>query len=296
MAIFFRSKKKKVPVGPLIPAGFEAVRQVARGTFTEIWQIRGIQSDLPYLLKQLRIEWADDFSANQILANEAVVSEQVSTPRLAELIHNGVKTDRPHLIFEWNDGKTLTEILDEKQTLDTSRTTWIARQIGEALADLECMGFAHGDLKPGNVMVDETGQVQLIDLGFARRVGQPETENAESTMMDQPEYLAPESLTRAKTNPLLQDFYSLGVILFQMLSGRLPFEGMTFEKIVQQQREAQPPVLRRYCPSAPMELIELISCLLAKQPLRRPQSCQELNRRLVELELATFSERYSFVA
>ena len=193
-------------------------------------------------------------------------------------------------------GISLEEYLSSGKQLNAGEAVWITRQIVDALGELEAAGFSHGDLKPENILIDDLKQIRLIDLAFARKLSDHDIINAHSTLMDEPEYLAPEALTRSKTSPLLQDVYAVGVLFYRMLTGRLPFyaNGSTsIEDVLQQQRETLPPTLRRFCPLATVEMVDLTNRLLAKQPLRRPQSTRELRRELIDIELSTMSSRFS---
>ncbi|QDU82162.1 Serine/threonine-protein kinase PrkC [Polystyrenella longa] len=278
------------------PPGFDLIESVGRGTFTELWKLRGRDSQKDYVLKQLRTEWLNDYSARQFLENEAQVAVQIDSPHLPKLVHSELKEKHPYLIFEWFPGVSLEERLSTSKPLNAGEAVWITRQIVDALGELEAAGFAHGDLKPENILIDEFKQIRLIDLAFARKLSDHDVINAHTTLMDEPEYLAPEALTRSRTNPLLQDIYAIGVLFYRMLTGRLPFyaQGETsFEDVLQQQRESLPPTLRRFCPLATVEMVDLSNRLLAKQPLRRPQSTGELARELIDIELSTMSTRFS---
>ncbi|MEZ6044498.1 MAG: serine/threonine-protein kinase [Planctomycetaceae bacterium] len=293
MLSYLFSRSNKDAVTP--PPGFELIEAVGRGTFTELWKLRGKDSGREYVLKQLRSEWVGDYSANQFLENESQVVSQLDSPHLPKLIHSDFKGKRPHLIFEWYAGTNLEDYLALGRQLNAGEAVWVTRQIVDALGELESAGFAHGDLKPENILINEEKEVRLIDLAFARKLNDHDVINAHSTLMDEPEYLAPEALTRSKTNPLLQDIYAIGVLFYRMLTGRLPFYGhgeTSIEEVMQQQREALPPTLRRFCPLATVEMVDLTNRLLAKQPLRRPQTTRELRRELIDIELSTMSTRF----
>ena len=294
LSYLFSRNLKEETVTP--PPGFDLIEPVGRGTFTELWKLRGRDSQRDYVLKQLRPEWCDDYSARQFLENEVQVAGQLDSPHLSRLVHSDLKAKRPSLILEWYPGISLEDYLSGGKQINAGEAVWIVRQIVDALGELERAGFAHGDLKPENILIDQMKQVRLIDLAFARKLGDYDVPNAHSTLMDEPEYLAPEALTRSKTNPLLQDIYAIGVLFYRMLTGRLPFyaSGSTsFDEVLQQQREALPPTLRRFCPLATVEMVDLINRLLAKQPLRRPQSTRDLRRELIDIELSTLSTRFS---
>ena len=102
------------------------------------------------------------------------------------------------------------------------------------------------------------GEVKLIDLGFARPVGAPQPRCRGDLMTGTAEYLAPETLARGPMNPVAGDMYSLGVMLFRMLTGRLPFAEELAADVLRQQRQSKPPLLRRWCPEAPRELAGLV--------------------------------------
>jgi serine/threonine-protein kinase len=107
--------------------------------------------------------------------------------------------------------------------------------------------------------------------------------------MGTPEYMAPESLTKTLSPPVAKDVYSLGVTLFRMLTGRLPFSGDTPAALAALQRQSRPPLARHYRPEIPRELADLVGRMLAKQPIRRPQNLRSLVREMVDLELLLIS-------
>ncbi|MDZ7617260.1 MAG: serine/threonine-protein kinase, partial [Patescibacteria group bacterium] len=151
-------------------------------------------------------------------------------------------------------------------------------------------GWMHGDVKPANIMISPAGHATLLDLGFAKRRSE-DASAAARAVMGTCNYLAPEVLSSRIRADIRSDLYSLGVILFEALAGRLPFVARTMPELISQHQTLPPPDLKRLAPQTPDAVADLVRRLLAKEPLRRPQTPAELVEQLVELEIATFSER-----
>ncbi len=166
---------------------------------------------------------------------------------------------------------------------------WIARQTAEALDALDQAGWMHGDIKPSNIFLSPQGHVTLLDLGMARH--RDEDLEGPRAIAGSGYYLAPEHVSSACRPDIRSDIYSLGVVLYQLLAGRLPLHGKTFEQMVVAHKQTAPLNLRRMAPHVPPRVAELVQRMLAKDPLRRPQSPAELVAELVRLEIETFSER-----
>lgn len=268
-----------------VPPGYEILYFLGRGAFSEVWKVRQEMSGRVGALKQLRPEWRENSAARQLLRNEAEVGRSVKSAHVIRVHFSETSGDDPFVVFEWLDGSPLEQILNENESLSVRKALWIARQCAAGLADLEQAGFAHGDVKPANVFVSQAGEVRLMDLGFAR----PLKAAGMGPLSGTPEYMAPESLCPADFHPGQRDIYSLGIMLFRMLTGRLPFAGDTTADTLHLQRSARPPLLRKLCPEASREVSDFVGRLLAKHPLRRPANVQAVVRELLHLELATLT-------
>ena len=204
----------------------------------------------------------------------------------------------PYLVFEWLEGRTLEDELCAAGALSLRRAVWIARQCADGLRDLECSGLAHGDIKPQNIFLTLGGDVKLLDLGFARSIVPSPSWAAIAELAGTPEYMAPESSARDSAAgglaaPIAKEMYSLGVTLYRMLTGRLPFVGESASLVMAHHRQVKPTLLRHFRPDAPRELCDLVGRMLAKQPIRRPASLRALIRELVDLELLVLSAELS---
>ena len=273
---------------------WELVEFAGLGSLAHIFRARlaGTPSDRPgaYAVKMLRPCWEDDEQAIRLLQREALVGQSVSHPHLVPVLAAPV-LERPRLlVMPWLEGSSLAVRLAEGQQFDVPKTLWIARQATEALDALHLAGWMHGDVAPGNIQVSPTGHVTLLDLNFARR--REEFGSAvDRPIMGTCGYLAPEYLTSALRPDIRSDIYSLGAVLFEVLSGRRPYEAETLAELATQHRQAVPPELARLAPHVPREVVQLVRRMMANEPLRRPQTPRELIDQLVALEIATFSER-----
>ena len=263
---------------------------------TEVFQARpqSTPASQPagYAIKTLRENRQDDGLAIGLVRREARAGCQVKSPRVVPVLAANLHQTPYFIVMPFLPGASLAELLTTGSRLVLPVALWIARQVAEALEGLQQAGWLHGDIKPGNVMVAPSGHVTLVDLGFARRL----CESRDEWLVDRPltgtlSYLAPELLTSTLRVDIRSDLYSLGVMLFEMLTGRVPFSSSDPGELARQQREEKPQDVRISVPQLPTRVARLVRSLLAKDPARRPQSPSEVTSRLAALEVETFAER-----
>jgi serine/threonine-protein kinase len=272
---------------------WELVHRIGSGSLAEIYQARPVGAAAgqgAYAVKRLRPEWQEKPEAIALLCREAMVGRQVSHPHLVPILAANVAEPPYYLVMPWLAGSTVADRLAASESFDLPQVLWIARQVGEGLDALWSAGWMHGDVKPGNIHLSPEGHVTLLDLGFARR--QRETGSAlDRCVLGTVGYLAPEVIVSTLRCDIRSDIYSLGVVLFEILAGRLPFTGQTLAELAGQHRQDRAPELRRLVPQLPTGVVRLVREMLCKEPLRRPQTPRELIERLWALEIASFSER-----
>ncbi|MBI1902828.1 MAG: serine/threonine protein kinase [Planctomycetia bacterium] len=252
----------------------------------------------PSYVVKLLLDETDAWSI-EALRREAEVGRSVSHAHLVPVLSAHLDKPPYYLVMPRLSGRTLT-VHVAKRRISTAMALCYARQIAEALAALDESGWTHGDVKPDNVVVSPEGHATLIDLEFARRRGQGQARQpaGEPALLGTALYMAPElavgalaageSTARAD---IQSDLYSLGIMLYEMLAGQRPFTGRTLPEVLRQQREGRAPSLRARCPWLPCELALLVRQLLAKDPLRRPQTAREVVRRLMALEMELLADR-----
>jgi serine/threonine protein kinase len=266
-----------------------------RGTFADVWQVRDRRTGRLLALKQLRTDRNDQPAARRVLENEANVCQKVRSEHVVTIVRPQFDVDPPHLVLEWLAGKTLEARLADGQRLFCREALWIARQCAQGMHALLAAGYTHGDIKPSNIFVLNGGRVKLIDLGFARpdhQIAADLVETDDRPVTGTPEYLAPEVLVHGDAGGVARDVYSLGVTLFRMLTGSLPFKGESIVDILRQHQQSLPPRLRSLAPDVPREVSGLVQRLLSKQPLRRGGGLSWLIDELIGLELSLLTAEF----
>lgn len=218
------------------------------------------------------------------------MGRQVCHPHLVPVLSAHVSQQPYYLVMPWLEGATLAQRLATGAATPLPVALWLARQVAEALDALDQAGWTHADVKPANILISPQGHATLLDLGFARRVGE-EHELPVESIAGTIGYLAPETLISTLRPDIRSDIFSLGATLYEVLSGQRPFAARSLEQLVDEHRREQPRELRSLNPRLPPAVCQLVRQMLAKEPLRRPQTPRELAQRLTALEIETFSER-----
>jgi serine/threonine-protein kinase len=272
---------------------WKLVKPLSEGNFTRVYQAR--PADTPhlqpaaYVVKVLRKEWWRDAQAIEMQRREAWVGNKVSHPNLLPVLSASVQEPPFYLVMPKVEGATLAEVILEHKRLSLSLALWIARQTADGLAALfDGAGVIHTDIKPANVLVSPTGHATLIDFGFVQTPVEA-SHWATRPLAGTLAYIAPELLTSTLAAGPRSDIYSLGVTLYEMLAGQRPWETDDPGELATLHREAKPIDIRALRPDTPDEVANLVHSMLAKDPLRRPASAQELSTRLVRLEIKSFT-------
>jgi serine/threonine-protein kinase len=223
-----------------------------------------------------------DMEADPILSDrfkrESDIGERLNHPNVMR-VFGGEKHSRIYMVMEWCPGRLLRQILDEGR-LPQDRAIRIAIEILKALDYIHTNGVVHRDLKPENIMVDENDHIKLIDFGIAGDTASRRLTYANFTsMLGTPNYIAPEQV-KGKRGDGRTDLYSMGVILYEMLTGKLPFTGPTPLAAMNDRLLNHPLPPRVADPSVSPQLQEIIYRALERDPKNRYASAQEFIRDL----------------
>lgn len=244
---------------------------------------------VPVALKLLRAELAHREDVLERFRQELLLARQVSNPHVVR-IHDLAQHDGHWLIsMDFVDGEPLDRRIDRSARMDVEEAIGIARQIADGLQAAHAKGVVHRDLKPANILLDAQGNAYVSDFGVARSLATSGLSQAGltgmGTVVGTPEYLSPEQ-ARGEPVDARSDLYALGLILYEMLAGKLPFAGGTLAETMAQRMVRAPESIDVARPGLPRWLARLVDRLLRPQPAHRLQSAADVLAAIDRRELA----------
>lgn len=235
-----------------------------------------------WAVKVLREDAANDPTNIQLLRQEGRVGMAVRHANLVRVLRLGPDEDWPlYLVMERVPGFSVRRALNEKHWLSASLTISIARQTASALAALHVAGYVHGDVKPDNLHLNANRKCTLLDLGFAHRADSESFVNG--YVLGTANYVAPELCEQPERDTPAADIFSLGVSLFELLTGVLPYPSGSVEQTMLQHRDQKPDSLRGWEGAWSRGLSNLVDRMLSRDPARRPTAVG-VTRELSDLE------------
>lgn len=287
--LFDTEPRKAMKALPKIP-GYELLTCLGGGVITSVYSARDCQSDLPCAVKTLRPDWEDQPVAVKLLQREARACLAVKHPHLVCLREAHVMTPPHYLVMDFLPGESLRRRLRRDYQVSMPTAIWIARQTAEALAALHRKGFIHADVKPENIRLIDAGKAVLLDLGFAHRPGENASFQEKGYVLGTANYLAPELCGEEPTDEARSDIFSLGVTLFELLTGQLPYPQGDQIETMRRHSSDNPQLLTDHVRDAPAGLTEVIDAMLARKPEDRPRA-DKLVYELIRYEIATLRMR-----
>ena len=226
-------------------------------------------------VKVLRQEYTHDPELVRRFKNESKAISLLNHPNIVEVYDVSVNDQLQYIVMEYVDGMTLREYLNERGGKLTSReTVHFISQILKALEHAHANGVVHRDIKPQNIMLLDNGQLRMMDFGIAR-ISRAENQLLSGKTMGSVHYISPEQAKGDETD-CTSDIYSVGVMMYEMLSGQLPFDAEDAVEVAIKQISDQPKSLHEIAPQVPAALVEITEKAMAKLPQNRYASAREM--------------------
>jgi serine/threonine protein kinase len=253
---------------------------------TVVFEARDLETGEACAIKTIRPEWDDQTTAVKLLQREARAGLVVRHPHLVRITDTHVLQPPEFLVMELLPGESLRRRIQREYRLALADALWITRQIAEALGALHRAGFLHGDIKPDNLRLIDDGTAILTDLGFAHRPGENAAFLRAGYVLGTANYLAPELCDEWPAEDFGSDIFSLGVTLFEMITGQLPYPPGSLRQTLRRHRCDPPADIRRFVAGIPEGLANLLEQLLSHREEDRP-NIHWVVQQLVKLEIST---------
>ncbi len=264
---------------------FEIIERLGGGGMGEVFLARDAELGRKVAIKVLKACYADQSETRQRFLREARMVSSLNHPHIATLYEIGEADGLPYLVMEYVRGKTIAQCLREQGPFPCAEVCRIGAQAAEGLAAAHAIGVMHRDIKPSNLQLDAQGNVRIIDFGLAKldaTVGRTHFSSSDDhlravsditetgVLVGTVTYMSPEQAANDAQVSLAGDVFSLGIVLYEMTTGRLPFDGKSYYDVMDAILHATPTPIRDWRPDAPVALVRAIDAALAKKPEARP--------------------------
>jgi serine/threonine protein phosphatase PrpC len=278
--------------GGILDERFELTELISRSGMACIYKARDHQTQEIVALKVPLAQFESDVATFTRFQREEEIGRQLDHPYILKIIPVEKPKSRPYLVMEYLEGQTLDKVMEATKPLPEKEAAKIASRICEALDHMHGKGIVHRDLKPQNIMVCTDGSIRILDFGIAKAARMRRLTFAGfSPTMGTPDYMAPEQVN-GRRGDQRTDIYSLGAILYEMVTGKVPFEGESPYIVMNVRTTGDPVAPRKINEHLTPVMEEIVLHALARNPDERYESAAKMKAELDDYELVELVERF----
>lgn len=269
-------------IGHILDNRYKILEKVGSGGMASVYKAQDILLDRIVAVKILHSKYASDHDFVVHFRQEAQAAAKLSQPNIVNIYDVGYDENAHYIVMEYVRGETLKDYIEKHGHLPINTSIQISFDIGEALEHAHANGIVHCDIKPHNILVTETGRIKVADFGIARAINSSSSTKDEKSVLGSVHYFSPEQASGGKIDERT-DIYSLGVVMYEMMTGVVPFEGDTAISVALQHVQNDIPLPTKYNRRIPQLVERVILKAMAKNPDDRFQTISEM---MSELRMA----------
>ncbi len=258
----------------IIANRYEVFKHIGQGGMADVFLAMDTILNREVAIKILKSELCADPVSLVRFEREAQAATTLSHPNIVEIYDVGDYKGRRYIVMEYVPGRTLKQVIRSRGSLEADEAIDIEKQLVSAVSEAHHKGIIHRDIKPQNVIVKSDGSIKILDFGIAIAKGNVQVTQA-NNVMGSVHYLAPE-LAKGKPASVQSDIYALGIVLFEMLSGDVPFKADSAVQVALMQMRNEMPSIRSINPSIPQSIENIITRATVKDPQKRYRSCVDM--------------------
>ncbi|MBS4189177.1 Stk1 family PASTA domain-containing Ser/Thr kinase [Bacillus sp. FJAT-49705] len=265
-------------IGKRISGRYKILETIGGGGMANVYLAHDMILDRDVALKMLRLDFANDEEFIRRFHREAQSATSLAHPNIVSIYDVGEEDSIYYIVMEYVEGQTLKQYIQQESPIRVENVIEIMKQLTSAIAHAHQNHIIHRDIKPHNILIDRHGNVKITDFGIAMAMSATSITQTNS-VLGSVHYLSPEQARGGMANRK-SDIYSLGIVMFELLTGRLPFSGESAVSIALKHLQSETPSLRRWNPSIPQSVENIVFKATAKDPFHRYNNAEEMEEDL----------------